>query len=406
MEFRAQVPQLKHIPQYRRPIGALGLGEDFQGRPHGLGVGVVSVVQNGDIPLVNHIHPHLGGDKGLNPRLHLLPGHAEPLPNGAGHAHRVDHVAAQRGHGHRKVVLRGNHPAAQPLGPQLSDFLRRIGGRSVRPAEHHLGREFSLQRAEHGVVPVEDCHPLRRHPVENFLLRLQNARPAAQVFNVGVADVGDHRHIRGGNLGQIVDLPEVIHPHLQHTDLVLGRQTEQGQGKTQLVVEVSLRFQNPELLPQYRGHHVLGGGFAYAASDADDGDGKLLSIRPGHLANGQHGVLHLDIELSRQQHLGDLLGQAAGGAGLQRTGNIPVPVCPLSPQGHEKVSLVDGPAVCLHACDGPLRHSFLSQEPSAGGGQKLPDCHRFHCAFSFFLLVSQPFRTRRDSSMIRWHRLA
>ena len=28
------------------------------------------------------------------------------------------------------------------------------------------------------------------------LLRLQNARPAAQVLNVGVADVGDHRHIR------------------------------------------------------------------------------------------------------------------------------------------------------------------------------------------------------------------
>ena len=70
---------------------------------------------------------------------------------------------------------------------------------------------------------------------------------AAQVLNVGVADVGDHRHIRGGNLGQIVDLRSDS-SHLQHTDLVLGRQTEQGQGKTQLVVEVSLRFQNPELL--------------------------------------------------------------------------------------------------------------------------------------------------------------
>ncbi len=160
-------PPAQTIPQYRRPIGARS-GEDFQGRRM-TGVGVVSVVQNGDILPVMHIHPHLGGTKAQSPPS-SPPRHAEPLPNGAA-MHRVDSCAAQRGHGHRKVVLRGNHPAAQPLGPNAVGFPSPHRGRSVRPANTTWERVLPPE-GEHGVVPVENRHPLRVI-VENFLLRLQ-----------------------------------------------------------------------------------------------------------------------------------------------------------------------------------------------------------------------------------------
>ena len=92
---------------------------------------------------------------------------------------------------------------------------------------------------------------------------------------MGIADVGDHRHVRRGQVHQVGDLSKVVHPHLQHADLVLAVQAEEGEGKAQLVVEVPLGFQHLVLLAQDGGHHVLGGGLAHAAGDADHRDGEL-----------------------------------------------------------------------------------------------------------------------------------
>ena len=67
VQLGAKLAQFKHITQDSHAERRVGLGQHFQRRPHGLGVGVVGVIQNGHVALTDHVHPHLGGDKGLHP---------------------------------------------------------------------------------------------------------------------------------------------------------------------------------------------------------------------------------------------------------------------------------------------------------------------------------------------------
>ena len=316
VQFGAKLAQFKHITQDGHAERRVGLGQHFQRRPHGLGVGVVGVVQNGHVALTDHVHPHLGGDEGLHALLHLLAGHAKFFADGAGHENGIDHVVAQGGDGHGELGLGGLDLALQPLGPHLPDLFGLIGRLVVRAAPEDAGGDLPLQRPQQGVIPVEDGQVVAGHGLEDLALGLQDPLPAAQVLDVGVADVGDDRHVGGDDTGQVVDLAEVVHAHLQHAQLMLGVQAEEGQGQADLVVVVALGLQDPELLAQDRGDHVLGRGLAHAAGDADDRDGELGLIGPGHLAQGLHRVLHQNIELPRHRLLRGHGGQAAQGAAL------------------------------------------------------------------------------------------
>ena len=378
MKLRPQVSQLEHVSQDGHPAVSPALGQHLQGRPHGLGIGVVRVVQDGDLSLLDHVHPHFRGDEGPDALGQLLPGHAELLPHGAGHEDGVDHVPPQGGDGHGKLALGGLYRAGQALGPQLLDVPGLVGGLALFPAEEDGGGDLPLQGAQQGIVPVQHRQILFGHGAEDFALGLEDILPAAQVFNVGVPDVGDHRHVGADNLGEVVDLSEVVHPHLQHADLVFAGEPEEGQGKAQLVVEVPFGFQHPVLHPQHRGDHVLGGGLAHAAGDADYRDGEPVLIGPGHLADGLHGAGHPDVKLPGQQRLRHLLGEAPGRSVFQSAGDVPVAVGLLPPQGHKQRPGVNGPAVGLHRRDRRLQVRPGPQKGPAGSRQQLPDCHRFH----------------------------
>ena len=275
----------------------------------------------------------------------------------------------------------------------------------VCPAEDGLGGQLPCQRAEKGVVPVENGQTCGGHGLENLAFGLQDALAAAQVLNVGIADVGDHRHVRRGQVHQVGDLSKVVHPHLQHADLVLAVQAEEGEGKAQLVVEVPLGFQHLVLLAQDGGHHVLGGGLAHAAGDADHRDGELGLVGLGRLADGGHGILHQEVALAGEGLLRGLLGEAGHSACLQGPWDELMPVGLFPRQGYEEVPRVDGPAVGLHPSDGLVRGDPLSQEGGAGGVGQLLYGHWFHGTVSPFSYLP-PWRAFRDSSMMVWHRVS
>ena len=148
--------------------------------------------------------------------------------------------------------------------------------------------KWAQEDAAKKVVPVENGQTCRVHGLENLAFGLQDALAAAQVLNVGIADVGNHRHVRRGQVHQVGDLSKVVHPHLQHTDLVLAAQAEEGEGKAQLVVEVPLGFQHLVLLAQDGGHHVFGGGLAHTAGDAHHLRVELAAVVCAH---DHHGVV-------------------------------------------------------------------------------------------------------------------
>ena len=53
-----------------------------------------------------------------------------------------------------------------------------------------------------------------------------------------------HANLRPRDLGQARDLADGVHAHLQHRDLVLSLEPQQGHGQAALAVEVALVAQH------------------------------------------------------------------------------------------------------------------------------------------------------------------
>ena len=189
-------PQLEHIPQHGGLIAAVAVGEHPDGRPHGLGVGVVGVVQNGDVlPPLHQVHAHAGGDKAGDPLLDLAGGEAEVLPHRRGDEGGVDHVLPQGGDLHLPVHGRGGEVAVDVTHPipagDLSPVLRPL----APAAEDGLYRGVPPEGDQQPVVGVEDEQAVLLPDVgQQLALGLEDVLPAAQLLNVGVADVGDDPH--------------------------------------------------------------------------------------------------------------------------------------------------------------------------------------------------------------------
>lgn len=74
--------------------------------------------------------------------------------------------------------------------------------------------------------------------LKNLALGFENSLPAAQKFNMGVANIGDHGNVGPYHAPQIRDLPEVVHTGLNHSGLMLRLQPQQRQRRADIVIEV------------------------------------------------------------------------------------------------------------------------------------------------------------------------
>ena len=166
---------------------------------------------------------------------------------------------------------------------------------------------------------------------------------------MGVPYVGDDRCVRPCDLCQVVDLAQMVHAHLDDSDLVLLFQLQQHAGNAEIVVEIPGGLQHIEPGGEDRRDHVLGGGLAHAACHPDHGDMEFPSVTAGQVSQGQGGVLYKDVEAVRfiaARLSGD---QAACGPFFQGAGNKAVGVVLFSHDGDKKVSLRAFPVVCLYA---------------------------------------------------------
>ena len=277
------------------------------------------------------------------------------------------------------VVRHVRHPDVAVLGPAAAD----------RP-------EGQVQRVQQGVVPVEHRQALRLQIFKDLALGLQDTLPAAQVLDVGVADVGDDGDVRPHHLPQVADLPEVVHAGLDHRRLVLRPQAQQGQRGADIVVEVLRRLQHPELRPQHGGDHVLCGGLAHAAGDLDKGDGEPVPVGGRQGPQGQAGVRHPDVELAGPQRLRHPGAQAPGGTGVQRGVDEVVAVESLPHPGQKQAARSDLPAVGAHRGDGGRLLPGI-QPGAVHGGYDLRDGHWLHAVHPL-LFTSQESRTISSQS--------
>ena len=100
----------------------------------------------------------------------------------------------------------------------------------------------------------------------------------------------------------------MVHARFNDRRLMLGRQPEQRQGRTDIVVEVLRRFQYVELC-------------ADAAGNLNKGNIEFVPISGGHVPQRKAGIRHLDVKFIRADILRQFGAQTAGSAGVQRRVN-------------------------------------------------------------------------------------
>ena len=258
-------------------------------------------------------------------------------------------------------------------------------------AQDGLGQRHRVQQL---VVAVEDGDALRGQILEYLALGTQNALPGvAQIFDVGVAHVGDDRDIRPHHLAQIAYLAEVVHARLDDRRLMLRHQPQQRQRRADVVVEVPLRAQGVVPLREHRGDHLLGGGLSGGAGDLHHRQVKFVAGPRRQRLQRQPRVRHPDVKLPRQQRLRRCCRQAARRAALQRLADVGVAVEPFAHQWDEQLPRLHRPAVGSDAGDG---RAAVLQQRAAHGGAYLPRCTGHH--------VRAAFRAASDSSTILSHR--
>ena len=233
-------------------------------------------------------------------------------------------------------------------------------------AQDGLGQGNGVQQR---IVTVEDGKPVRRQVFKYLALGLQDALPrVAQIFDVGIAHVGDNGDIGPHQSAQIAYLAKVVHARLDDRSLVLRRQVQQSQRRADVVVVVGLSLQGIVPLGQDGGHHLLGRGLAGGAGDLHHGQSEAAAIPGSQGAQGQTGVLHQHVGLMGQQLVWTAGRQAALCAAGEGGVNIGVAVEALAGQGDKQLARRDGAAVGGDAGNGG---GAVLQHRTAHGGAYL-----------------------------------
>ena len=214
----------------------------------------------------------------------------------------------------------------------------------------------------------------------------------SQKLQVRVADHGEHRDIRAHDVGEPSHLAEVADAHLHHGNLMGVLQAQQRPGHAELVVEVLFRLVGVEAPGEHRRDHLLGGGLAHRASDADHGNVKAAAMPRGEGSDGAKRGIHDDA--GRFGIIDGLaFGDTARGAAFEAPSDEVVSIHPRAPEGHKQRAGRDGPAVAGDGGHLAVQRSFSAEELPSAGIQRVPQQEGLHA----FVPLSIA------SSRIAWH---
>ena len=234
-------------------------------RAHRDWVGVVAVVHQDDpIAHLEALAPKAGEAYIRSAIGHLGKGRAEGDARGDG-GQRVGQVVCL---GEGKLEgLATRRRLDQRLGDAVRDpALSR--GDVATGAEAQQARRRGQVWLQLAAVSRHDRRPVGRQRRQHLGLRRRDRLDRAEQLDVDRADVGDHRHFRLGDRGQLGDLAGPAHRHLQHQDVGVVGGLEHGQRQPDLGVEV-LRV-GVDAAGQEGAGDVLDRGLADRAGDADD----------------------------------------------------------------------------------------------------------------------------------------
>ena len=129
------------------------------------------------------------------------------------------------------------------------------------------------------------------HTLDNLGLGAGDVLAAAQDTDVGGSDLAHDGKIGVGRLGQALNLMKMVHAHLEHQDLGIGRSGKHRERHADQVVEIALRGPDAITLGEHGGEHVLGRRLANRTGNADDQAAKLQAIYVRQAQQELNGVV-------------------------------------------------------------------------------------------------------------------
>ena len=236
-------------------------------------------------------------------------------------------------------------------------------------AEPGHGDSHLLRHSPHaGQVPVQDGETVSGQILKDLTLRPGNVVQAAQLAQMGSADVRDDGHVGAGDGAHGLDLAQGPHPHFDDGDFRVGTDLQQCPGQADFVVEIRFCLDHAVLGAQDRGNHVFRRRFAVGTRNGDD-----LQVReaqtpgPGDILVGRQRIGHLedDRAVGHLHRSGNDDTPGAGGDSLPRV-DVTVKAFPL--QGYEKFSRPDRAGIRIDACK--FRYLLRTGSPGADLGAR------------------------------------
>src|SRR5271157_1121920 len=108
------------------------------------------------------------------------------------------------------------------------------------------------------------------------------------------ADIGDQSDVRFCDFSQPADFSPCVCTHLQDGQFMLGVDIENGHGKTDKVIVISLCLDNFFRESGNACQHFLRRCFSGTACDRDNPDPKFLSPEMGYIPQGLQGIVNTD----------------------------------------------------------------------------------------------------------------
>ena len=274
------VAELQHIaddgdlPPAGSALQHQGLRHGF----HGVGARVVAVFDDRDAALLDDVLPHAGGTVSFERGGGIFEGDLQ-LESHADGGQRVINVVFSRG--------REFDPAASLVGDGRED-------RGVIEVFDVLGTDLcglivdrepadpivrKVHGGQHVIVFVEQERRTRFHPVEELELRGEDALSAAEVLDVGDADVRDDADVRQSRLRQRGDLAFVVHAQFKDESRVFRFEPQQDFRESDLVVPVFIGLVCVVLRVQDTPDHLFGRGLPHTAGEGNDRDIIFQPVR-------------------------------------------------------------------------------------------------------------------------------
>ena len=227
-------------------------------------------------------------------------------------------------------------------------------------------------------IPIEHRDPARFDPDEDLGLGVGDRFGRGEELLVHRLHGGDDRDVRTGETGERIELPRVVHAHLEHTESDGPGHPRQAQRQAPVVVEVAGIGDGGRLGAQHRPQRLLDSGLADAAGDADDprhasgaGGASEVFERPHGVVDQQQRRVCRNVPGNAGDHRGD--GAPGKGVGDER-----VAVELGSLDRDEQVTGPERPGIDRDTAGGPRRRGAAAGADRCfgGGPQRGAGAHR------------------------------